>query len=61
MSNFIQQLTQFFSFDAHPTQDRDDRYLAEAADIYDLERRMRELDSGRNGFYALSSHGVVTR
>lgn len=25
-------------------QDRDEAYLAEAVDIYDLERRMRELD-----------------
>lgn len=28
-------------------QDRDDSYLAEAVDIYDLERRMRELDQRR--------------
>lgn len=30
-------------------QERDDQYLAESVDIYDLERRMREIDSrGRN-------------
>jgi hypothetical protein len=33
-----------------PSQhDRDEAYLAEAVDIYDLERRMREIDArGRN-------------
>ena len=25
-------------------QDRDEQYLAQASDIYDLERRMREID-----------------
>ena len=29
------------------TQDRDDKYLAEAVDICDLERRMRVLDQRR--------------
>ncbi len=30
-------------------QERDESYLADAVDIYDLERRMREIDSrGRN-------------
>jgi hypothetical protein len=26
-------------------KDRDEAYLAESADVYDLERRMRDLDS----------------
>ena len=34
-------------------QDRDDAYLAEAVDIYDLERRMRELD--QRGRYSRES------
>jgi len=36
-------------FDARQvdTQSRDERYLAEAADICDLERRMRVLDERR--------------
>jgi hypothetical protein len=61
MTSLLRHLHDLFSFDAVPTQDRDDRYLADATDIYDLERRMRELDSGRQSFYALASHGVVTR
>ena len=27
-----------------PRHDRDEAYLAEATDLYDLERRMREID-----------------
>ena len=38
-------------------QDRDERYLADAVDVYDLERRMRELDAGRESFYTQGSHG----
>jgi hypothetical protein len=29
--------------------DRDEAYLAQAVDIYDLERRMREIDRGDRG------------
>jgi hypothetical protein len=31
-------------------KDREFAYLSEAADIYDLERRMREVDKGANFF-----------
>ena len=36
----------------------DEQFLAESADIYDLERRMRVLDQRRihNGFYPAGSH-----
>jgi len=46
---------------SQPHQDRDEQYLAEAADIYDLERRMRELDSGRYNAYSIGSQGIFTR
>lgn len=39
------------------TLERDERYLAEAVDVYDLERRMRELDAGRTSLYTQISHG----
>ena len=42
-------------------QDRDDQYLAESSDIHDLERRMRQLDSGRQSPYALSAQGIFAR
>ena len=31
-------------------KDREDAYLIESVDIYDLERRMQEIDSRANGF-----------
>ena len=46
---------------AHPQQNRDERYLAESADIHDLERRMREVDSGRTNRYSIGSSGIFTR
>lgn len=47
---------------ASPEQDRDEQYLAEATDIYDLERRMRQLDSGlRNQLYVIGPYAVFSR
>jgi hypothetical protein len=34
---------------AEAMHERDERYLAEAVDIYDLERRMREIDTRSHG------------
>ena len=61
MFSVIQSLKNLFTLSASPVQDRDDQYLAEAADIYDLERRMRQLDSGRANRYAIGSTGIFTR
>lgn len=54
-------LKNLFNVSATPAQDRDDRYLAEACDIYDLERRMRQVDSGRHNLYAIGSYGIFMR
>ena len=61
MSSLIESIKNLFSVSASPAQDRDDQYLAEASDIYDLERRMRQLDSGRENLYAIGSNGIFTR
>ena len=45
MNAFLTSLKTLFVFSATPQQDRNERYLAESTDIYDLERRMRQLDS----------------
>jgi len=45
MNAFLSSLKNLFVFSASPEQDRHERYLAESTDIYDLERRMRQLDS----------------
>jgi len=41
--SLLNTLKDFFSVGPTP-QERDDAYLADAVDLYDLERRMRELD-----------------
>jgi hypothetical protein len=42
-------------------QDRDEKYLSEAVDIYDLENRMRQLDRDRRERAALGPYGVALR
>lgn len=61
MFSLLKSLAHIFDFSAYPAQDRDDRYLADAADIHDLERRMRQLDSGRANAYSIGTTGVFTR
>jgi hypothetical protein len=61
MFSLIQSIKSLFNASASPAQDRDDQYLAESADIYDLERRMRQVDSGRHNLYAIGSYGIFMR
>ena len=61
MSSFLESIKNLFNVSASPAQDRDDQYLAESVDIYDLERRMRQVDSGRHNLYAIGSYGIFTR
>jgi len=44
MSNIIRLIQAFIPAIASPAE-RDEAYLAESVDIYDLERRMREIDT----------------
>ncbi len=61
MSSLLESIKSLFNVSATPAQDRDDQYLAESADIYDLERRMRQVDSGRHNLYAIGSYGIFMR
>ena len=61
MSSLLQALKNLFDVSATSAHDRDDQYLAESADIYDLERRMRQIDSGRHNFYAIGAYGIFMR
>jgi hypothetical protein len=61
MLSVLSFLKRLFSTGAVAVQDRDDRYLAESTDIYDLERRIRQLDSGRQSPYAVGAHGIFAR
>lgn len=58
MNKIIEMLNAFL----RPEQAaRDEAYLAESVDIYDLERRMRELDDRRLNTHwpSLMSHGTA--
>ena len=61
MFSLLLSLKALFERSLAPVQDRDEKYLAEAADIYDLERRMRQLDSGRHNTYGIGDCGVFVR
>ena len=61
MFSVLQSIKNLFNVSANPAQDRDDQYLADAADIYDLERRMRQVDSGRHNLYAIGSYGIFMK
>ena len=62
MFSFLKSIfTGLFSAVSSEAQDRDDKYLADSADIYDLERRIRQIDSGRHNLYAIGSYGILMR
>ena len=61
MFSILKAIKRMFSLSASVEQDRVERYLAESADIYDLERRMRQIDSGRHNLYAIGSYGILMR
>jgi Protein of unknown function (DUF3563) len=61
MFSVFQSLKNLFNASSDPAQDRDDQYLAQSVDVYDLERRMRQIDSGRHNLYAIGAYGVLMR
>jgi len=61
MNAILTSIKSLFTISSLPQQDRDEQYLSEAADIYDLERRMRQVDSGRHNLYAIGSYGIFMR
>jgi hypothetical protein len=61
MSTFFQTLRGLFAMSPLDAQERDAAYLAHATDLYDLERRMRQIDSGRHNLYAIGSYGIFMR
>jgi len=61
MNALINSIKNLFVSSSSPEQERDEQYLAEASDIYDLERRMRQLDSGRHNLYSIGSYGIFMR
>ncbi len=50
MISLLKSISHLFQISPSLPQDRDSRYLAQATDLYDLERRMRQLDAGRQPY-----------
>ncbi len=61
MFSILKSLKNLFKVSTSVVQDRDEQYLAESADVHDLERRMRQIDSGRHNLYAIGSSGILMR
>ena len=61
MFSILKSIKNLFSISPSVEQDRDEQYLAASADIYDLERRMRQIDSGRHNLYAIGAYGILMR
>ena len=61
MSSLFSFLASLFDFSPVSTQDRDEKYLAESTDIYDLERRMRQLESGTASVCVSGPYAIFMR
>ncbi len=61
MTSFFNALTGLFRMSPLDVHERDSHYLAQATDLFDLERRMRALDSGKSGLYATGPYGIFMR
>ncbi|HEX7437973.1 MAG TPA: DUF3563 family protein [Caldimonas sp.] len=61
MNSLLHALTRFFGKSSTDAQDRDAAYLAQAVDIYDLERRMRQIDTGRQNLVSSGPYGIFMR
>lgn len=61
MNALIKTLTGIFSLSTADTQDQDDQYLAESTDIYDLERRMRQIEAGQRALTNSGPYGIFMR
>ena len=61
MTSLLKTLTGIFSASPSDAQNQDDRYLADATDIYDLERRMRQIEAGDRALYTSGPYGIYMR
>ena len=61
MATFFSSLVSLLDFSPVSIQDRDEKYLAESADIYDLERRMRQLEAGNANLTASGPYAIFMR
>jgi hypothetical protein len=58
MFTLIKSLSMLFRPSLEDVQQRHEKYLSEAADMHDLEVRMRHLDGGHRSIYRTGPYGV---
>ena len=61
MNALIKTLTGIFSLSTTEARNQDDQYLAESTDIYDLERRMRQIEAGQRALTNSGPYGIFMR
>ena len=61
MNSLFKALTGIFNLSSSRTPDQDERYLADAVDIYDLERRMRQIEAGNRALFTSGPYGIFMR
>jgi hypothetical protein len=61
MNALIKTLSGIFSLSSTDTHNQDDEYLAESTDIYDLERRMRQIEAGQRALTNSGPYGIFMR
>jgi hypothetical protein len=61
MLSLFKFLSELFSPSLADAQERHDEYLSQAADMHDLEVRVRHLDAGHRSIYRTGPHGVFMR
>jgi hypothetical protein len=61
MFSLIKSLSMLFVPSLAGVQERDEKYLSEAVDMYDLETRMRHLDAGHRSIYRTGPYGIFMR
>ena len=60
MNALLHSLKSFFP-SVQSQQERDEAYMADAVDLYDLERRMREIDARGRTNWSPIAHGLYPR
>ena len=60
MTNLLKLLKSFLP-SIESQKDRDEAYMAASVDIYDLERRMREIDERGRKNWSPIAHGLYAR
>ena len=61
MNALIKTLTGIFSLSSMDRQNQDDQYLADSTDIYDLERRRRQIEAGQRALTNSGPYGIFMR